>query len=145
MLLKGCDNGLTLNWWTFVILLVHWSAKLCRAAQHLNDHLRKVLAIPVALSCELLIWNRSTNIYLVYSRLHTTRYGQTHLLDVEIKSLFNRPDNLSFFLFFLGEKRLFIQVLPSIFPNTWSFNYLYKTKSKLIFTKCVVCSLKNIC
>ena len=102
-------------------------------------------------TCGFVMWVtdlESVNKYILSKytvELHTTKYGQTHLLDVEIKSLFNRPDNLSFFLFFWGEKRLFIQVLPSIFPNTWSFNYLYKTKSKLIFTKCVVCSLKNIC
>ena len=35
--------------------------------QHLNDHLRKVLAIPVALSCELQIWNWSTIIKAVGS------------------------------------------------------------------------------
>ena len=35
--------------------------------QHLNDHLRKVLAIPVALSCELQIWNWSTIIKAVSS------------------------------------------------------------------------------
>ena len=92
MLLKGCDNGLTLNWWTFVILLVHWSAKLCGAVQHLNDHLRKVLAIPVALSCELLIWNRSTNIYTVH--LHSTGYiwayssAPTIMFYVETRSSF---------------------------------------------------------
>ena len=46
---------------------------------------------------------------------------------------------------FLGKNFLF-KFCPQFFLSTWSFNYLYKTKSKHIITKCVlVCSLKNIC